>query len=102
MSTDKKKKVVVSTGNRSDAKAARPPRPPEKKPVELLFNKGNYMWMAGGAALIFIGLFLMSGGSMPNPDEWIPEQIYSFRRTVLAPMVILAGLSVVIYAIFKK
>ncbi|MFK7931942.1 MAG: DUF3098 domain-containing protein [Saprospiraceae bacterium] len=28
--------------------------------------------------------------------------IYSFRRTVLAPFVILAGLVVEIYAIFKK
>jgi hypothetical protein len=39
---------------------------------------------------------------MPSPDEWEPERIYSFRRTVLAPIVILAGLAVEIYAIFKK
>lgn len=102
MSTDKKKKVVVSTGGQSDPRATRAPRTPEKKTVELLFNKGNYIWMVGGAGLILLGFLLMSGGAMTNPDEWDAGKIYSFRRTVLAPIVILSGLIVEIYAIFKK
>ena len=60
------------------------------------------MWMSIGAGLIALGLVLMSGGHMPSPDVWEPERIYGFRRTVLAPLVILAGLGVEIYAIFKK
>jgi sulfite exporter TauE/SafE len=68
----------------------------------LLFKKNNLIWMAAGALLIIIGLALMSGGRMPDPNTWDPDIIYSFRRTVLAPIVILAGLGLEIYAIFKK
>jgi len=39
---------------------------------------------------------------MPSPDVWEPQRIYSFRRTVLAPIFILAGLGTEIYAIFKR
>jgi len=69
---------------------------------ELLFGKQNYIWMGIGLGLIFIGLALMAGGRMPNPDVWEADRIYSFRRITLAPIVILAGLIVEIYAIFKK
>lgn len=69
---------------------------------ELVFNKTTYIWMGAGIALIFIGLLLMSGGKMPNPETWDDSIIYSFRRTVLAPIVILAGLVVEIVAIFKR
>ncbi|MBK8504881.1 MAG: DUF3098 domain-containing protein [Saprospiraceae bacterium] len=58
--------------------------------------------MGAGAGLIFLGMLLMLGGSMPSPDVWDDSIIYSFRRTVLAPIVILAGLVVEIYAIFKR
>ncbi len=69
---------------------------------EMLFGKQNYIWMAIGVGLIALGLALMAGGHMPSPDVWEPERIYSFRRITLAPIVILAGLIVEIYAIFKK
>jgi hypothetical protein len=39
---------------------------------------------------------------MPSPDVWDDSIIYSFRRTVLAPIVIIIGLVVEIFAIFKK
>jgi len=71
----------------------------EKEP--LLFGKKNYLLMLLGAGLIVIGMFLMSGGSMPDPNTWDPDIIYSTRRTLLAPVVILAGLVVEIFAIFK-
>lgn len=50
---------------------------------------------------MILGIILMSGGGMDNPNEWHPDVIYSFRRTVLAPIVILGGLGLEIYAIFK-
>jgi hypothetical protein len=68
----------------------------------LLFNSTNYKLIALGLGLIIIGLFLMSGGAMTDPNVWDEGEIYSFRRITLAPMVILAGLVVEIYAIFKK
>ena len=41
----------------------------------------------------------MSGGHNA-PDEWNEDVIYSFRRITLAPIVIISGLCLVIYAIF--
>ncbi|MBK7870328.1 MAG: DUF3098 domain-containing protein [Saprospiraceae bacterium] len=104
-----KKKVVVTTTTQEKQKTNRPTptasrtRQAANAPkAELLFTRQNYMWMGIGVGLIALGLILMSGGQMPSPDVWEPERIYGFRRTVLAPIVILAGLVVEIYAIFKK
>lgn len=69
---------------------------------ELIFNKQNYMLMGAGFLIVVIGLFLMSGGHMPDSNTWDDGIIYSFRRTVLAPIVIIIGLLVEVYAIFKK
>lgn len=71
------------------------------KAEDMIFGKDNYILMGAGLLLIIIGFLLMSGGSQPA-DSWNPDEIYSFRRTVLAPIVILSGLVVEIFAIFKK
>jgi len=68
----------------------------------LLFSRQNYLIMAIGVGLIALGMILMLGGAMKDPNVWDESVIYSFRRTVLAPVVILAGLATEIYAIFKK
>ena len=67
-----------------------------------MFNRNSYIWMGIGVALIALGMLLMTGGQMPSPDVWDESIIYSWRRTVLAPFLIIAGLLVEIYAIFKK
>lgn len=66
------------------------------------FGKSNYTWMLVGAALIMIGMFLMSGGKSTDPNVFNANEVYSFRRITLAPIVIVAGFIVEIYAIFKK
>ncbi len=71
-------------------------------PSNLLWDKHNYLWIIIGFVVILIGLLLMTGGAMDSPDEWDPNKIYSFRRVTLAPVVILIGLIIEIYAIFKK
>jgi hypothetical protein len=68
----------------------------------LVFGKRNYMLMGLGILLIALGFILMAGGNMPSPEVWDESLIYSPRRTVLAPMLILAGLIVEIVAIFRK
>jgi len=68
----------------------------------LLFGKQNYILMGAGFGLILLGLLLMSGGAMPSPDVWDENIIYGFRRTVLAPLLMVAGLIVEVVAIFKK
>ncbi|PHN07501.1 DUF3098 domain-containing protein [Flavilitoribacter nigricans] len=99
-----KKKVVVTTSKEKTKvrpTVSRSKASNQTTPSTLLFNKQHFMLMGLGAVLVALGLLLMSGGAMDNPNEWDPNVIYSFRRTVLAPIVILAGLGVEIYAIFK-
>ena len=67
-----------------------------------LFGKDNYRWMLIGIALVALGLILMAGGKSPDPNVFDPHEVYSFRRVTLAPILILAGFVVEIFAIFKK
>ncbi|MGH1335977.1 MAG: DUF3098 domain-containing protein [Aureispira sp.] len=85
-------------GKRDDKKAV---RRPVAAPKELLLSKENYIIIGVGLVMVIVGLFLMSGGQN-GPDEWVADEIYSFRRITLAPLVILSGLGVVIFAIFKS
>ncbi|MGN7719147.1 DUF3098 domain-containing protein [Chitinophaga sp. 22620] len=67
-----------------------------------LFGKMNYQLMLAGLALIVIGFLLMMGGDSSDPNRFSPEEVYSFRRITLAPIVILLGLAVEVYAIMRK
>lgn len=58
--------------------------------------------MIAGLVLVSIGLLLMAGGKSDDPNVFLPEEVYSFRRITLAPIVILLGLGIEVYAIFKK
>ena len=73
---------------------------PSHSPV--IFARENYVWMLVGLIVFIIGLLLMAGGKSNNPHEFHPEQIYNFRRVTLAPIVIILGLVIEIYAIMKK
>ena len=67
-----------------------------------LFGKDNYRWMIIGIVLVALGILLMSGGKSADPNVFKSEEVYSFRRITLAPIIILIGLGIEVYAIFKK
>jgi hypothetical protein len=58
--------------------------------------------MGIGAAVIVIGMLLMAGGKNDNPNQFDYKLVYSTTRVTIAPLLILAGLMIEIYAIFKK
>jgi Protein of unknown function (DUF3098) len=68
----------------------------------LVFGRENYKWMLIGIAIMAVGFICMSGGAMPSPDVWDESIIYSPMRIVVAPILILIGLGVEVYAIFVK
>lgn len=68
----------------------------------VLFTKENYKWMLIGLVILALGFFLMAGGKSPDPNVFNDNQIYSFRRITLAPILIVGGLIVEIFAIIKK
>jgi hypothetical protein len=61
----------------------------------------NYKLLAIGFVIIVIGFLLMLGGKSENPNEF-NNDIFSFRRITLAPIVVLAGFIFEIWAIMKK
>ncbi len=63
-----------------------------------LFGKKNYVFFFAGLILIAAGFILMSGGRSCDPEVW-DERIFNFRRIRLAPMLILMGFGLEIYAI---
>jgi Protein of unknown function (DUF3098) len=67
-----------------------------------IFSKDNYIWMLVGVVVIAIGMFLMAGGASSNPSIFLKDEVYSKQRITVAPLMILAGLAIEIYAIFKK
>ncbi len=55
-----------------------------------------------GVGLILLGLVLMVGGKSDNPHVFNDAEVYSFRRITLAPLLMLAGFAIEVYAILKK
>jgi hypothetical protein len=67
-----------------------------------LFGRTNYLLMVAGAVIVAVGMLLMAGGKSPNPTVFDYKQVYSTTRVTVAPLLIMAGLAIEVYAIFKK
>ena len=70
----------------------------KKKSTQFIFQRRNYLFLFIGIACIALGFILMSGGGSDDPNVFNPE-IYNFRRIRLAPLLVLVGLGIQIYAI---
>jgi FtsH-binding integral membrane protein len=67
-----------------------------------LFSKENYKWMLIGLVVMAIGFFLMAGGKSSDPNTFNDKEVYSTTRITIAPILIIAGLIIEIFAIMKK
>lgn len=67
-----------------------------------LFDKQNLWLMLLGVAAIALGMLLMVGGRSKDPSVFNYDEVYSTVRITIAPILIIAGLVIEIYAIFKK
>lgn len=71
------------------------------------FGKENYKLMLIGLALIVVGFLLMMGADANtvdgkyDPNVW-NEGIFSIRRIRIAPLLVIAGFVVEVYAILKR
>lgn len=65
-------------------------------------GKENYILMVIGFAILVLGFILMIGGKSDDPTVFNEDELFSFRRITLAPMVVLAGFIFEIWAIMKK
>ena len=64
-------------------------------------GKENYKLLLIGFGIIVLGFILMVGGKETDPNKF-SNDIFSFRRITLAPVVVLIGFLFEIYAIMKK
>lgn len=68
-----------------------------------MFSKDNYRWMLIGLLVVVIGMILLSGGKSNNdPAVFDRAAVYSPIRVTVAPLLILLGLGIEVFAIFKK
>lgn len=69
---------------------------------DLIFNRNNYILLGAAGLAMVLGIILMSGGSMPDPNTWDENIIYGPRRMVFAPLMMMGGVVLGIVAIFRK
>lgn len=95
--------ILMAKGVRQSAKPVE--KQAEKVVVvdnRFLFSPESYKIMLAGLIVIIIGFLLMTGGGSNDPNSFKPEEVYSWRRITLAPIVILLGLGIEVYAIMRK
>ena len=104
-----KKKKVVTTSEKTTVKKVSVDKPRKVAPSssattanEMTFGKETFKWMGIGVAFMALGYIMMIGGHNDDPNVWDESVIYNWRILVLAPILILTGLGLQIYAIFKK
>lgn len=67
---------------------------------DFAFDKINFILLAVGMAIVVIGFLLMVG---PNStDTTFEPDIFSTRRTKVAPLVCLFGFVSMVYAVVRK
>ena len=64
------------------------------------WNK-NYILLISGLVLILLGIFLMIGGESEDPTKF-SDEIFNFQRLTLAPILIVSGFILEIFAIMIK
>ncbi len=73
-----------------------------KTDIGFALPKENYKYLLIGFIIIIIGFALMIGGRSDNPNIFNEEEIFSFRRITLAPIIVLLGFAFEMWAIMRK
>ena len=69
--------------------------------MDFTFKKKNYILLISGLVLILLGIFLMIGGESEDPTKF-SDEIFNFQRLTLAPILIVSGFILEIFAIMIK
>ncbi len=67
----------------------------------MLFDRHKYTWLIIGLVVTALGFLLMIGGKSDDPTVF-NDAIFNFRRLTLAPILVIGGYAIQIYAIMKK
>ena len=69
---------------------------------KIVFGKENYYLIIAGLVVIIIGFILMSGGGYTDPTVFPEDELYSTRRITVAPIVVIIGFAIEVYAVFHR
>lgn len=83
------KKPVSSAASRKNVPA---PKQSAVSARSFIFSRQNYLLMIASLAIVVVGFVLMYG----------KEDIYNATKTIVAPIVVMAGLMLGVYAIMYK
>ena len=74
---------------------------PAQEDPRMPLTRRNYILLAIGFAVILLGFVLMTGGGSDSPDEF-NDAMFTWRRITLAPILVVGGFVLEIYAILKR
>ena len=69
--------------------------------MNFTFGKRNYQLLIAGVIVMAIGFVMMSGGGSEDPNVF-SDAIFNTQRLTIAPILILTGLVIEIFAILHK
>ncbi len=73
----------------------------DKNKIDFPFGKENYKLLLIGLAIIITGFLMMIGGGSEDPNVF-NNDIFSPTRITIAPIVVIIGFIVEVFAIMKK
>jgi hypothetical protein len=73
----------------------------QEQSAQFAFGRQNYILVIVGLIVMGIGFLLMIGGGSEDPNVF-SDGIFNFQRLTLAPILILAGYIIEIFAILKR
>lgn len=73
----------------------------EKPRMQFAFDKRNYTILVIGIVLLIIGFFALAGGGSKDPNEFNYD-LFSTRRMVVAPIILMLGYITVGVSILLK
>ena len=69
---------------------------------DFAFGRDNFIWIGIAIVFIVVGFALMSGGGPPADGISFNPEIFSKQRIVVAPIIVMIGYLLMIFAILKK
>ena len=69
--------------------------------MDFVFKKKNYLILITSLVSILLGITLMIGGGSEDPAKF-SEEIFNFQRLTLAPILIVSGFVMGVFAIMIK
>ena len=94
-------KKTASAAKKTDAKVVSKGLDAKKHETSFAFGIKNYILLIAGVVILFLGYICLSGGGSDDPAVF-NDSLFDTRRLVIAPLLIVSGLIVEIFAIMIR